>query len=50
MAYGDKNLFNNSFKFIVEKFDFPVEMPPEKDFCEFIPLDMNEIFFIGIIP
>ena len=30
MAYGDKNLFYKVFGFIIEKVDFPVEMPPEK--------------------
>ena len=31
MAYGDKNLFYISFLFIIEKFDFPVKMPPEME-------------------
>ena len=31
MAYGDKNLFYKFFKFIIEKFDFLVEMPPERE-------------------
>ena len=31
MAFGDKNLYNNLFFFIIEKFDFPVKMPPEKE-------------------
>ena len=30
MAYGDKKLFDNFFLFTVEKFDFLVEMPPER--------------------
>ena len=30
LAYGDKNLFCKFFLFIIEKFDFPVKMPPEK--------------------
>ena len=31
MAYGDKKIFYNFFKFIIEKFDFLVEMPPERE-------------------
>ena len=31
MAYGDKKIFNNLFLFIIEKFGFLVEMPPEKE-------------------
>ena len=30
MSYGDKNIFYISFLFIIEKFDFLVEMPPER--------------------
>ena len=32
VAYGDKNLFHKFFSFIIEKFDFLVEMPLEKEF------------------
>ena len=31
MAYGDKKLFYKLFWFIMEKLDFPVEIPPEKE-------------------
>ena len=31
LAYGDKNLFYKFFSFIIEKFEFPVKMPPEKE-------------------
>ena len=31
MAYGDKKIFYNLFFFIIEKFDFLVEMPPERE-------------------
>ena len=31
MSYGDKNIFNIFFLFIIEKFDFLVEMPPERE-------------------
>ena len=31
MAYDDKKLFYNSFLFVIEKFDFLVEMPPERE-------------------
>ena len=31
LAYGDKNLFCKFFSFIIEKFDFPVKMPWEKE-------------------
>ena len=31
MAYGDKNIFYKFFLFIIEKFDFLVEMPPERE-------------------
>ena len=31
MSYGDKNTFNIFFLFIIEKFDFLVEMPPERE-------------------
>ena len=31
MAYDDKKIFNNFLKFIIEKFDFLVEMPPERE-------------------
>ena len=31
MAYGDKNLFYNVFSFFIEKFDFPVKMPQDKE-------------------
>ena len=31
MAYGDKKLFHNFFLFVIEKFDFLVEMPPERE-------------------
>ena len=31
MAYGDKKIFYNFFLFIIEKFDFLVEMPPERE-------------------
>ena len=30
MVYGDKKIFNNFF-FIIEKFDFLVERPPERE-------------------
>ena len=31
LAYGDKNLCYNFFSFVIEKFDFPVKMPWEKE-------------------
>ena len=31
MAYGYEKIFNNLLKFIIEKFDFLVEMPPERE-------------------
>ena len=31
MSYGDKKLFNNFFLFVIENFDFQVEMPPERE-------------------
>ena len=31
MAYGDKNKFYNFCLFVIEKFDFVVEMPPERE-------------------
>ena len=31
LANGDKNLFYKFFSFIIEKFDFPVKMPREKE-------------------
>ena len=31
MAYGDKKIFFILFRFIIEKFDFLVEMPPERE-------------------
>ena len=31
IAYGDRNLFYKTFWFIIEKFDFPVKIPPEKE-------------------
>ena len=31
LAYGDKNLFYNFFSIIIEKFDFPVKLPWEKE-------------------
>ena len=31
MAYGDKKIFYNFFLFIIEKFDFLAEMPPERE-------------------
>ena len=31
MKYGDKNLFYELFLFIIEKFNFLVKMPPEKE-------------------
>ena len=31
MAYGDKKLIYNLFLFVIEKFDFLVEMPPERE-------------------
>ena len=31
MAYGNKKLFYDFLKFIIEKFDFLVEMPPERE-------------------
>ena len=30
IAYGDKKNFNNFFS-IIEKFGFPLKMPPEKE-------------------
>ena len=31
MAYGDKKIFYNFFFIIIKKFNFLVEMPPEKE-------------------
>ena len=31
MAYGDKKIFSNFFLLIIEKFDFLVEMPTERE-------------------
>ena len=31
MAYGDKKIFYKIFLFIIEKYNFLVEMPPEKE-------------------
>ena len=31
MAYGEKKLFYKFFLFIIEKFDFLVKMPPERE-------------------
>ena len=35
---------NFFFSFVIKKFDFPVNMPPEKEVCEFIPFEMYERF------
>ena len=35
MAYGDRKIFYNFFKFIIEKFDFLVEMHPEREVLRF---------------
>ena len=37
MAYGDKKLFYDFFSFIIEKFDFLVEMPLEREVLCFFP-------------
>ena len=29
MAYGDKNLFNNFFSFVIENLDFVIALAPE---------------------
>ena len=31
MAYGDKKTFYKFFSFVIEKIDFPVKMPQEKE-------------------
>ena len=31
MAYGDKKTFYKFFSFLIEKIDFPVKMPKEKE-------------------
>ena len=44
LAYCDKNLYNNFFSFIIEKFDFPVKMPWEKEVLWIYSFGHNEIF------
>ena len=31
LAYSDKNLSNEFFSFVIEKFDFPFKMPRETE-------------------
>ena len=46
MAYGDKNLFYNFLLFLIEKFDFPVKMPPEKEVLWIYSFGYEWIIFI----
>ena len=49
MSYGDRNIFNIFFLFIIEKFDFLVEMPPEREVLWFFSKDqINKILKYSI--
>ena len=46
LAYGDKNLLYKLFSFIIEKFDFPVKMPWEKDILPSVAKSREPNIFI----
>ena len=50
MAYGDKKIFYNLFFFIIEKFDFLVEMPPEKEVLGFFSEGQIVRISLSLIP
>ena len=50
MAYGDKNIFYNFFLFIIEKFDFLVEIPPEREVLWFFSEGQIIRISLSLIP
>ena len=46
IAYGDKKIFYKKFLFIIEKFDFLVEMPPEREVLWFFSITGPGNFFL----